>query len=282
MSAWPFLNFNGTIFPADEKIISAINRGLRYGDGLFETIRIHNSEILFLEDHVERMFAGLKALQIRVPELFSVFFFHKQIIDLAHKNQVGNNGRIRITIFREGDGLYEPQQFDPGYFIEIAPLQSGFEWNNDSGEIGIYRDIPKSVSSISFFKSLNALPYVMAAIFKKENRLNDCLLLNAAGNISDAISSNIFWVEDQTFFTVPVSEGGIAGIMRKNLIRILTNHQIPFQEKTITPAELKNADECFLTNVGWGMRPVTRFEDKIFSSQQTKQLFQLLMQEFEK
>ena len=275
-----FINYNGKISPADLPIFT-LNRAINYGDGLFETIRIHNGEILFFEDHIERMLCAMRALKLDDPESFSDVFFHKQIIDLAHKERVGANARVRIGIFRSGKGLYEPPQNASEYFIEILPMENGFEWSDEILEIGVFRDTPKNFSSISFFKSMNALPYVMAAIFKNVNELGDCLLLNSEGNIADAISSNVFWIQKDKIFSPPVADGGVEGVLRKNLIRILSLQNFSFREMSITPAELKEADEVFLVNVGWGIKPVTRFEDVSYATSITKAIFHLLMEGLE-
>src|SRR5262245_33165339 len=99
---------NGKIYRSGDASFS-LNRAMLFGDGMFETIRIHNSEILFLEDHIDRLLAGMKALRIKTPYQYTSFFFHKQILDLGHMNEVGAHARIRITVYRAGKGLYEPE-----------------------------------------------------------------------------------------------------------------------------------------------------------------------------
>lgn len=273
-----FINYNGKILPADSAIFP-LNRAINYGDGMFETIRIHLGEILFFEDHIDRMFRAMQALKLDVPEHFSDFFFHKQIIDLAAKEKIGANARIRVGIFREGGGLYEPLKNTPEYFLEILPVKNGFEWKDDVFEAGVFTDVLKNFSPLSFFKSMNALPSVMAAIFKKEKILDDCFLMNADGKIADAISSNVFWIEKGKVFSPPVSDGGVEGVMRKNLIRILLKNNFPFEEKSVTPDKLKTADEVFLTNVGRAIQPVTKFEMASYSTSVTREIFLLLMKE---
>lgn len=273
-----FINYNGKIFPADSALFP-LNRAINYGDGMFETIRIHQGEILFFEDHIDRMLRGMRALAMDDPEQFSDFFFHKQIIDLAHEEKVGANARVRIGIFRSGKGLYEPIENSPEHFIEILPLEKGYEWNEAEFEVGIFTEVRKDFSSISFFKSMNALPSVMASIYRKEKNLDDCLLLNSKGKIADAISSNVFWIEKGKIFSPPVSNGGVEGVMRKNLIRILDLNNFFYEEKSITPDELKAADEVFLTNVAWAIKPVTKFETASYSTAATREIFQLLTKE---
>ncbi|MEO5674671.1 MAG: aminotransferase class IV [Chitinophagales bacterium] len=272
------INYNENLVPAGSAIFG-LNRAINYGDGLIENIRIHDGEILFFHDHMERMFHAMKALKIEVPENYTDPYFHKQIIELAHGENLNANARIRICIFRNGGGLYEPVKNNAEFFIEVQPMDYGYAWTNSPCDLGVFRDINKNFSSISFFKSMNALPYVMAAIFRKENNLGDCILLNAQGKIADAISSNLFWIEKGNIFSCPVSDGGIDGIMRRNLIHVLRQNDFVVKEKSIEPEELKNADEIFLTNTGVGIKPVSQFESVIFSSRITEKVFSMLKQQ---
>jgi len=278
MSGANQLNYNGKLFHVDGEIFP-LNRAINYGDGVFETIRIHNGEILFFEDHINRMLRALKALKFEIPDSFTAAFFHKQIVDLLREENISDNARIRIGVFRSGSGLYEPEKNSPEYFIEAIPMEKGYEWKDASCELGVYDDVRKNFSSISFFKSMNALPGVMAAIFKKQNNLDDCLLLNSSGKVADVISSNVFWIEKGKVFSPPVSDGGVEGVMRKNLIRLLQEHSFSVAEKSITPDELKSVDEIFLTNVGWAIKPVTKFDGASYFTFITKEIFACLIKE---
>jgi branched-chain amino acid aminotransferase len=269
------INFNGEILPDDSPIFT-INRAIQYGDGLFETLRNHNGEILFFQDHFDRLIEGMRALKINVPVHFTLPFFHKQFLDLAYRDGMASNARLRIGVFRSGKGIYTPESHSAEFYLQIIPLNKGFEWEDRKCELGVYSQIPKNYSSISFFKSANALPYVMAAIFKVDHNFDDCILLNSFGKIADAISSNIFWLERKRIFSVPMADGGVAGVMSKNLIAILKHHRFFVEEKSITPHDLAKADEVFLTNVIWGIKPVTRFHNTEFSTLQAKEIFNLL------
>src|SRR5262249_709290 len=93
----------------------------------------------------------------------------------------------------------------------------------------------------------------------------------------DAVSSNIFWIEGEKFLSPPSSDGGVEGVMRKNLISLLSENKFSFSEKSINAEALKSADEIFLTNIGWCIKSVTKFEGRIFKTETTKQVFNLVM-----
>ncbi len=249
---------------------------MQYGDGLFETLRNNNGEILFFSDHFERLTAGMEALKIEVPHQFTQAFFHKQFLDLAYREGISSNSRLRLGVFRGGKGLYQPESRSAEYYLQISPMNKDIKWENKKCELGVFDEVPKNYSAISFFKSANALPYVMAAIFKDDHKFDDCILLNSFGKVADAISSNIFWIEKNQIFTAPLSDGGIAGVMAKNLVALLKQRHVSVKERSIYSNELENADEMFLTNVSWGIKPVTKFHNKDFSTSQSKEIFHLL------
>jgi branched-chain amino acid aminotransferase len=271
-----YLNFNGKILPA-ETAGWPLNRALHYGDGLFETMRLHNGELLFFDDHLDRLFRGMQALKLEVPENFSPFFIHKHLVDLLGRNSAAANARVKIGVFRTSGGFYQPGSNSAEYFIEVQSLPTGYQWSEAPFGIGVYPDIRKNFSSVSFFKSMSALPYVMASLHAKDMGWDDSILLNSRGQLTEATSSNIFWVKDGTVFSLPTGEGGIDGIMRKNLFRFLADGEIAYLEKSGSPEELKTADEIFLTNVARGIQPVTHYAGKKFETQVTRRIFEWLL-----
>ncbi len=273
------INYNGILFSTEEKLFS-VNRAMIYGDGLFESIRILNGEIVFLADHIQRLMDGMRALKIEIPESYSYFFFHKQILDLAQKQQVGSNARVRISVFRSGGGLYAPLENAPEYFVQILPMDACFVLNDAPFTIGVFFDVRKDYSTFSFCKTMNALPYVIASVYSLEAGYDDCLLLNSHGVIADATSSNIFWIKNQKVFTPPVSDGGVAGIMRKNLLELLKRNSFVTEEQSVDLNELQQADEIFLTNTAWGIKKVTHLNAVSFRSEITGKIFSLLLNEF--
>jgi len=139
---------------------------------------------------------------------------------------------------------------------------------NDKGwRIDIYPDVRKSCDLLSNLKSNNYLPYIMAAMHAQRSSLNDCLVLNTYDRICDATIANIFWVHNNHICTPPLSEGGVAGVMRKYLLNQLQQSGYTTQETKCTENELLQADEVFLTNALYGIRWVRQFREKIYASQ---------------
>ncbi len=124
-----FISFNGKISAADQPVLLASNRGYRYGDGLFETLRLENGTILLKDLHFKRLMMGLQLLKFELPKLFSPGKLADEILQLAEKNQVRELGRVRLSVFRGNGGLYDA---DRGlqYLLECWPLPESFNHLN--------------------------------------------------------------------------------------------------------------------------------------------------------
>ena len=130
-----------------------------------------------------------------------------------------------------------------------------------------------SISPLSNFKTGNALPYIMAALYATEHRLDDCLILNTHNRVCDSIHSNVFLVKGMKLITPPVNEGCVDGIMRQQILRLAFQNKLTCSIKPILPDDVIEADEIFLTNVVKGIQWVSQLEDKTFNPLLTKELF---------
>ncbi len=269
-----FVIINGSLVKTEAAGLSVDDHSYRYGDGLFETLRIEKGIILFKKDHFERLFSGLKILKFNVPVLFSEQRIEKEIIELCKKNNCDELARARLSVSRGNGGLYDcDNKFS--YLIECWPLEKSISDLNENGLlIGIFPDGRKSIDTFSNLKSANYLPYVMAAIWAKEYKLNDSLVLNQHGHICDATIANVFWVKDENIFTPPLNEGCIAGVMRKKILDLGT----VIRESVLTEDTLLNADEVFLTNAIMGIRWVRECQDKVYRNAVTTKIFAKLIQ----
>jgi branched-chain amino acid aminotransferase len=253
-----FLHFNGKILPAEQALIGAGNRGLRYGDGLFETMRIVNGRIALQALHIERLFAGLAVLQFELPAFFTADHIAEAVLTLCRKMKIEAGARVRLNVFRGNGGLYDPENHHPHIIIEAWPLELPAGLHENGLVIDIYGEARKHPDVLANLKTNNYLPYILAALYAKKNRLNDCLLLNTQGRICDATIANVFWVKDGNVFTPPLSEGGVGGVMRKYLLSQISG-KYAVQEALLTLNQLADADEVFLTNAVHGIRWVKEY-----------------------
>lgn len=237
------------------------NRAFKYGDGLFETIRVRKGKILFLEKHFARLSKGLKLLQMQNTQTpLPVEKFQKILQDFL-SDQSDANLRIRITFFRKGAGLYTPQETDYEYSIESTVLEHPFFKLNSKGFcIGFCSSVRLSIDQLSNLKTTSALPYVLAALEKKEKGWDDCLILNSEGHIAESIAANIFLVKGKQLLTPSLDQGCIAGVMRQNILEIISNIGYEICEGTILVDDVRQADEILLSNAIRGIQWVSRIE----------------------
>src|SRR5471030_1349521 len=102
-----FINFNGEILSADTKLFTLKNRAFRYGDGLFESMRLMKGELKFADLHADRLQRGMKALKIDGYSQMDAWFLKDRVDTLATRNKC-KHGRVRLTVYRDSDGLYTP------------------------------------------------------------------------------------------------------------------------------------------------------------------------------
>lgn len=269
-----FVNYNGKIYSADKLLISPNNRSFRYGDGFFETMKMINGKILLGSLHFERLFASLQTMLFDKPKLFTATLLEEQIAALAKKNKHTKSGRIRLMIFRGDGGLYDAEDNNPNYLIQTWQMNDANNRLNENGlVVDVFKDARKACDAFSHIKSNNYLSYVMAALWAKQQKLNDALLLNSHGNIADATIANVFIIKDGIIRTPALTEGCVAGTMRRHLLRCMHNEGIPVQETAITIADIESANEMFLTNAGYGMRWVKSCGNTNYTSQAALTLY---------
>ena len=254
------INYNGQLY-SSETILSNSNRGFLYGDAVFETVKIVNSKILFLEDHYFRLMSAMRIVRMEIPMNFTMEYFEEQILILVNTLNYSQSARARITVFREDGGNYLPETNTVSYLISASKLQSEhYSIVNNQYEVDLYKDYYVAKHLLSSIKTTNKIINVTASIFAKENGLDNCLLINENKNIIEALQGNLFMLVDNKLITPPISEGCLNGIMRKQIISIVKKMpKMVVAEEPISPFELQKASELFITNVIKGIQPITRY-----------------------
>jgi branched-chain amino acid aminotransferase len=267
----PYINFNGKFISSGTPVIPSDNRSFRYGDGLFETIRVKKGEIILADYHFERLFNGARLLSFALPIHYNAARLRDEILGLCRKNGHNVDARVRLVIFRGAGGLYDASDHFPNYIIESWALAPGNGGLNQNGQvIDLFPDGRKSCDAYANLKSNSFLLYVLAALFAKENRLNDCLVLNSRDRIADSTIANVFYCKGGKIYTPPLSEGCVAGVMRRLLLDRLPGAGFTLVEKETVPADLENAEEVFLTNAIRGVMWVQRFRDTSYGQSMTR------------
>jgi branched-chain amino acid aminotransferase len=261
-----YINYNGKIFGETEPIVAAQNRGLRYGDGIFETMKFKNGKLILSDEHFARLWKGMQMLQFEIPKLLSPEKLEEEIVQLATKNKL-TVARIRLTIIRSDGGIYDAKNNTPNYILEALSLpEDNGPLNSNGLQLCFYDDAKKTIDTFSNLKTNNYLPYFMGAMFAKKQQCNDALILNSEGNICDSTIANVFYVKDETIYTPALTQGCVAGVMRKFLIDKIRTLNFAVHETVVTKNDILNADEVFLSNSIYNIRWVAGLENKRFTN----------------
>ncbi len=260
------VNYNGNIQENSNFSIES-NRGFLYGDAIFETIKVLDNKVLFLEDHYFRLMASMRICRMEIPMNFTMEFFEEQILKLTNSLEKSNSFRVRFSVFRNSDGFYTPISNEIEFIIvAVSSENTVYTIEKSHYEVELYKDffIPKQL--LSTLKTNNKMLQITGSIFAKENGYDNCLVLNDEKNVVEALQSNLFMKTGNVVVTPPISDGCLNGIMRKQVIEILSKMEgIEVKETSISPFDLQKADELFLTNVIKGIQPVTKYRKKEYT-----------------
>lgn len=266
-----FDNLDGFLSEKGDKIFDASNRVLKYGDGLFETIKLVDGKLMFWEDHYERLSKGIEYLKFDSDGKDEAFW-KKEIEKIIVKNYY-KHARIRVIAFRNAPGLYTPMGNRIGYLIEGTRFDKpDYTFNPDGISLGLFENDHKAMSPVNNLKTTSALLFVLAGSYKKENDLGDVIVLNAVGRVCETVSSNIFVVINDKIITPSLSEGCLDGVMRKQIIKAIKQKQLDFEERELTIDEVRAATEIFTTNSMSGVQGISEFEGKKLHNIYAKQL----------
>lgn len=261
------INFNGTIVANDTSLLTQ-NRAFLFGDAVFETVKIVNGKILFLEDHYFRLMSSMRVIRMEIPMNFTMEYFEEQILALATAKNAALSARARITVYRNDGGYYLPQNNTVSFLINVESIDNAmYSINQGEYVVDLYTDFYVAKQLLSTIKTTNKIINVTASIFANENGLDNCLLLNDTKNVIEALQGNIFMLKGNTLITPPVSEGCLNGVMRRQVLALARKiENLEVVEEVISPFDLQKSDELFITNVIKGIQPITKYRKKEFTT----------------
>lgn len=271
------VNFNGLLVSSQEQSWSN-NRSFLYGDGVFETLKIVNQKVLFLEDHYFRLMASMRIVRMEIPMNFTMEYLETQILNTAIANKCSDSARVRITVYRNEGGYYLPETNQISFIIQATSLSTSlYSYESISYEVDLYKDFYIAKQLLSTLKTTNKIIHVTGSIFAKENGFQNCLLLNDEKNVVEALQGNIFMLMDGKLITPPITDGCLNGILRKKVISLAKSiENIEMVEASISPFDLQKAEELFITNVIKGIQPITKYRKKEYTTNLAKQLTEKL------
>ena len=264
------VNYNGDLVDFEDAKITPNNRALKYGDSVFETIKLVNGKLIFWEAHYFRLMASMRMLRMKIPMSFTLEFLENEILKTAKATNSNNNLRIRLTIIRKDGGFYLPLTNEVDYLIESQEINFV---NKSIYKVDLYKDFYVYSGHLSTVKTNNKMIHTIASIYAKENELDNCILLNERKGVVEATNASLFLVKGLVIKTPPLKEGCLKGIAREKVKSIIeSTKDFTLEETVISPFEIQKADEVFLTNSILGVQPITNYRKKEFSTEIGKKI----------
>ncbi len=262
-----FVSLNGELFPSDAPLFPAQNRSFRYGDGLFETMKVLNGQIILSTYHFDRLWLGLHMLQIGLPEGFTREQLEEAVLNLCKENSLQQAARVRLAVFRNDANMAE-------YVIETMPLPYDANLLNEKGwSLELYPFARKSCDAIGNLKTANYLIYILAGLYAKGKAVDECLVLNTENNLCDASKANVFLVHQNSVYTPALHQGCVNGVMRRYLVEQLKDIGITVHQREVNEELLLQADEVFVTNAISGIRWIASYRDKQYSNEMVRNIY---------
>ncbi len=243
---------NGQFVREEQAVVSVFDRSFLYGDGLFETILIHGGSPFCWQEHMERLRRGAEFLNIRIP------FASKQLLQFAshlvRENQM-TEALLRITLSRGvGPRGYSPQGANQPVLVmslhaaSALDLQNPPRWRLFTSAVRIPSGQP-----LAQHKTCNKLAQILARAEAETSGADEALLLNTDGEVAEAASSNVFWINKEVVGTPPLTSGILAGVTRTVILNICESLGVPVGEIRIQPESLRQADGVFLSLSSMGV-----------------------------
>lgn len=272
------VNLNGNL--VEQESVLSQNRAFLYGDAVFETLKVVNGKVLFMEDHYFRLMASMRIIRMQIPMSFTLENLEHLILELADKNSCSDSCRVRFTVYRNDGGFYLPKDRNVSFLISTTKLESkSYLVKEEPYEVELFKDFYVTKQLLSTIKSTNKLINTVGSIFADENGYQNCLLLNEEKNVVEALNGNLFMITGNRLITPPLSEGGLNGIMRKQVLALAKKVEgLEVSEEPISPFDLQKADELFITNIIQGVQPITKYRKKEFAINWSKILVEKVNQ----
>ncbi len=270
ISTDPVCYVNGQLVPESAGAVSALDRGLLLGDGLFETMRVLGGRVLQWERHWERLHTGAQTIGIALP--WTADDLRKAIGQTLHANDL-SEATVRLTVTRGyltgARGLLPPADAQPTLLIRATPFAPYPDrLYRDGMRVMVSRTVRRNEHSpLSRVKSLNYLDNVIARQEASEKGADEALLLNSRGDVACATTANVFSVSADRLHTPPVAAGALPGTIRV-LVRedLAPSTDRAVDETQLDESALLNSDEVFLTNALMGIMPVCAIDGRQIGS----------------
>lgn len=255
-------NFNNQEIDFEDLNLSFDDRGFRYGDGLFETMAVFDHRVRFLKEHYERMKKGAEMLRCNL-DVLPFDNLERICSNLLMAQKTGEYWKMKLFVWRKGNGLYQPFSSEINYLVFVEPTPAPAFRTIEN--IDFSRKAINLYTPYSPLKTMSALKYVIAGLEVEEKKLDEIIIQDHEGNVSESLYSNIFMKKNNIYFTPPVSTGCVEGVMRNCLMETLKTQNFQISEKPFTVDDLMKAESVFLTNA-LGVKHILKIRNSSFTA----------------
>jgi 4-amino-4-deoxychorismate lyase len=242
--------------------INVSDRGLQYGDGLFETIEVLQGKPVFFKEHLQRLTGGCVRLKFPPPDINQLYREVEQVC--AH----ADNAVLKIIVTRGqgGRGYRQPDTIQPTRIISLHPFPDYPASYRQQGVAAIFCQTRLGINtSLAGIKHLNRLEQVLARAELSDQDIQEGIMLDNNDHVIEGTMSNLFYVKNSNIYTSPIVLAGVAGVMREIIIKIIREIGHKLTVQNYGKAELLNADECFFCNALIGIWPIRQIEQTSFT-----------------
>ena len=263
-----FININGELFHRSEAKISVFDSGFLLGDGVWEGIRLHQSKLVFIEDHLDRLYESAKGISLDIP--YSKLDIIDEINKVLDKNNMDDNIHIRLVVSR-GDKItpYQNPSANVGPInLVIIPEYKQTEPKTyiNGVKIGRVPNVRPNDSILSpHYNTLSKLNCILASIEANKLGYDEGIMNDLNGNISTCNSTNLFFIKNERVLT-STGKYCLNGITRGKAILICNQNNIECSETNFTFEDIQNCNEAFVTGTFAGIIPVSQIEGRKLES----------------
>ncbi|MFT5396426.1 MAG: 4-amino-4-deoxychorismate lyase [Gammaproteobacteria bacterium] len=239
--------------------ISLYDRGLQYGDGLFETIAVEEESLLCWDEHIERLQSGCSRLKIPMPNQDTLTEEARRLTSSIERGII----KIIITRGQGGRGYALPVNVESTRIISLYPWPEYSFGNPDDGinvRVCNYRYAHNSI--LAGIKHLNRLEQVLARSEWTDSSIAEGVVLDHEENIIEGTMSNIFYIKNEILYTPELSACGVEGIIRQKIITLAAELHLEICINKISIESLMDADEAFMCNSIVGVWPIKMIDEK--------------------
>ncbi len=273
---------NGEFVPSEEAKVSVFDRGYLYGDGVFEGIRGYNGRIFRLDQHLERLYQGARAIALEVPASFEEL--KEIILETVRRNRL-RDCYVRVVVSRgRGDLGLDPRKCTSRASVVVI-ADSIALYPEEVYEQGLEvitcvtrRNLPTALNPQ--IKSLNYLNNILARLEVNRAGAHEGLMLNHLGHVAEATGDNVFLWRRGELVTPPAAAGILEGVTRQVALELAAEMGLPVRQGMITLYDVYSADECFLTGTAAEIVPVSRVDGRLIGDGKPGPITKRLMVRF--